>query len=66
MLSVREPMWAIIFKWWPDEPTYHRKADWQLGLRTVCGRKFGLYTALIPLKHAKKFGKPCKGCFPVA
>lgn len=59
-----EPRWAIIFKPWADEPIYHRRTDWTLGHITLCGRPIGQFTPMWPFKHAKKIGRPCKGCFP--
>jgi len=61
LLPVREPMWAIVFKPWDNEPVYHRYGG---DLATVCGRRVGLHKSMWPFKHAKKVGRPCKGCFP--
>jgi len=54
-------MWAIVFKPWDNEPVYHRYGG---DLATVCGRRVGLHKSMWPFKHAKKVGRPCKGCFP--
>ena len=50
---------------WPDVPVYHRIADWTHSTQTVCGREIGVYKPMIPFKHVKKIGRPCKGCFDV-
>lgn len=56
------PLWAIIFRIWPDEPVFHRL---RLGSTTTtsCGRTVGMHLPLLPMKHAIKFGRPCRGCF---
>jgi hypothetical protein len=54
-------MWAVIFKPWEDEPVYHRSAPEH---STACGRSRGPGTPMWPFKHAKRIGRPCKGCFP--
>lgn len=59
--SPSSPRWAIIFEIWRDEPVYHRLAT---PLETRCGRKIGPGKPMLPFKHAVKFGRPCKGCFP--
>jgi hypothetical protein len=56
-----QELWAIIFKPWPDEPVYHGFAG--VG-QTLCGRKIGLYHPMIPMKHALKFARPCRSCYP--
>jgi hypothetical protein len=53
--------WAVIFHVWQDEPIFHDLAP---GRRTLCGRAVGVYHPLLPLKHARKIGVPCKGCRP--
>ena len=53
--------WAVIFQIWKDEPVYHRLSFGAKGA-TVCGRTLGLHKPLYPLKHARKFAKPCRGC----
>ena len=55
-----EPQWAIFFNVWNDEPIFHRLAHPML---TRCGRKVGIHVPMFPYKHAKKLGRPCKGCF---
>ena len=55
------PVWGIIFKPWADEPIFHAVGDDPL--HTACGRPIGMTTPGFPLKHARKFGKPCRGCF---
>ena len=49
-----------------DEPVYHDLAPYAdgAGRRTVCGRPVAPYKPLIPTKHARKFGHPCRDCFP--
>lgn len=60
-------MWAIFLRLWPDEPVYHA-----LGVIrdmrdfTKCGRPVGVYVPFVPMKHAVKFGRPCKDCWPDA
>jgi hypothetical protein len=64
--TLPEPMWAIIFKPWEDVPVYHaeyRSDQMAYMPKTVCGRPVGLLLPHLPMKHVKKFGKPCKGCF---
>lgn len=58
--------WAVIFKIWPDRPVYHdlvARPD-RRGRFTVCGRAVGVYQPLLPMKHARKIGVPCKSCRP--
>lgn len=62
------PMWAIIFRPWPDTPVYHRhkvgsmtREVWGV---TVCGREISRDLPWLPTKHVVKFARPCKGCFP--
>lgn len=65
-----EPLWAIILDIWKDEPIYHLKdygrklSPGVIAPRTICGREIGLGKPFLPMKHAKKFSRPCKGCFP--
>ena len=52
-----------------DEPTYHAYAQQRAHTfgapdRTVCGREISTGRVGIPTKHARKFAKECKGCFP--
>ena len=70
LLLVREPVWGIIFQSWHDEPVYHRLRPFQerivgQGPTTACGRTVGYSTPMLPFKHVKKIGRPCKGCFDV-
>lgn len=58
-----EPLWAIIFKIWDEQPTYHRLRIGETDT-TACGRQVGIYKPLLPMKHARKFGKRCRGCWP--
>lgn len=56
-------LWAVIFNIWRDEPIYHKLAapgTWA----TQCGRKIGLHTPLLPMKHVKRFSRPCRSCYP--
>lgn len=56
-----QELWAIIFKPWPNRPTYHALGP---NRRTRCGRRLGGCTPMLPMKHVRKFGKPCKSCWP--
>lgn len=56
-----QELWAIIFKPWPDKPVYHGHAGHGL---TLCGRRIGDTTPMLPMKHAKRFGRPCRSCYP--
>ncbi len=58
------PQWAIIFQIWKEEPVFHKLAIASRDY-TSCGRRIGVYLPLLPMKHARKFGRPCRGCFPV-
>ena len=64
-----EPQWAIILDIWKDEPIYHRHGGFR-GMSeerrpiTTCGRKIASYKPSLPMKHVKRFARPCKDCFP--
>ncbi len=61
----REPVWAIIFKPWAETPIYHRNVRTSTVIgKTACGRKVHPLTPWLPMKHVKKFARPCRGCFP--
>lgn len=53
-------MWAVIFNIWHDEPVYHELAEG--ALVTKCGRHVGIWTPMIPHKHAEKIGRLCRSC----
>ena len=58
---------AAVFHIWAEAPTYHRlKPHTMPGFarRTGCGREVGLGVPLLPLKHVRAFGTPCKSCWP--
>lgn len=69
----REREYVVILKPWEDEPTYHAYDDAtriakidnknQLIDETVCGRDLRGPSLFVPLKHAKKFGRPCQQCW---
>jgi hypothetical protein len=59
-LSSTDGPWAVIFRPWPDEPIFHALEHRD----TRCGRAVGLYTPLLPLKHVRKFARPCRSCWP--
>jgi len=59
-----EKVWAVVFHIWEDEPIYHAIKRSRFGRRTLCGRVVGLYTPCLPMKHAERIGRPCKGCWP--
>lgn len=57
---------------WPDVPVFHRfrtfeGASGQSGGWTVvmvCGRAArDIAVTYVAYKHARRFGRPCKGCF---
>jgi hypothetical protein len=57
-------IWAVIFNIWPDVPVYHdlnARPD-RSARETVCGRAIGVYHPLLPMKHARKIGRPCRSC----
>jgi hypothetical protein len=56
-----QELWAIIFKPWPDKPVFHGFVGRGM---TRCGRKIGPYHPMLPMKHARKFGRPCRSCYP--
>ena len=56
-----QQLWAIIFKPWPETPIYHALGQAQ---QTRCGRRIGEYTPMLPMKHVRKFGRPCRSCYP--
>lgn len=56
-----QELWAIIFRPWPDRPVYHAYVG--MGM-TRCGRRIGAFTPMLPMKHVKKFGRPCRSCYP--
>lgn len=70
------PFFVYILNIWPDEPIYHRSEDierWRARTLeerrtqrdwTACGRPVSDYKPQLPHKHARKFARPCKGCFP--
>lgn len=59
------PFWVIFLSIWPNVPVFHEYGDYHDGADyTACGRKIGPYKPGMPYKHAVKFGRPCKGCFP--
>jgi hypothetical protein len=62
---VLRPLFVVILNIWPEEPVYHKEADWQ-GPRnvTACGRPVAYWKPWLPHKHVVKFARPCKGCFP--
>lgn len=49
-----------------DVPTYHAFGPGATGgaSLTVCGRVIDAKRVGIPTKHARKFAKECRGCFP--
>lgn len=60
---------VVILDIWKDEPVAHKHG----GLRgligkqrafTECGRPIADYKPGLPTKHAAKFARPCKSCFP--
>jgi len=66
-----QELWAIIFKPWKDEPVYHafakdllRPYEFHLAYMTRCGRRIGDGTPMLPMKHVRKFGRPCRSCYP--
>jgi len=61
-------VWAVIFNVWPDAPIYHAldAAPDRRARQTICGRAIGLYHPCLPMKHAEKFGVPCRSCWPEA
>lgn len=56
-----QELWAIIFKPWQDVPIYHAHAPLSM---TRCGRRVGLHTPMLPMKHVRKFARPCRSCYP--
>lgn len=60
------PYWVIFLNPWPDIPVFHRFGKRTFGLVefTKCGREISTYKPWFPMKHAVRFGRPCKGCFP--
>ena len=60
--SKPDDLWAVVFHPWPDQPIFHALR----GRTTLCGREVGLYTPLLPMKHVRKFGRPCRSCWPRA
>lgn len=72
--------WVQIFRGsiWNPLPTFHRPggckvADTETTYRTGCGRTYAVSTKAsgyddlslsIPTRHALKFGRPCRLCFP--
>jgi len=54
--------WAVVFRPWQDEPVFHRLGDRR---RTPCGRVIGVDLPWLPMKHARKFARPCRGCWPL-
>lgn len=52
--------WCVIFNIWADEPIYHLDSD--IVGRTRCGREVAVHRPYLPLKHAKKFARICRGC----
>ena len=44
-----------------DVPTFHAFGR---GQKTACGRPISDHRVGIPTKHALKFAKECRGCFP--
>lgn len=65
------PLAVIILSIWTDRPVFHAHGvtEWIEGRgwidRTKCGREIATYKPWLPSKHAVKFARPCKGCFPV-
>jgi hypothetical protein len=64
-LTKPDGVWAVVFQIWDDEPVFHA-LQWNLSLlrATRCGRVVGVDLPWLPLKHALKIGKPCRGCWP--
>jgi len=56
--------WAVIFNIWPDVPVFHAldAGPDRRARQTVCGRAIGIYHPLLPMKHARKIGRPCRSC----
>lgn len=68
----RERSYAVVLKPWEDTPAYHAYGDSRpvkVGTQTkdmdetACGRPMLPSEVLIPVKHAKKFGRPCQQCW---
>lgn len=57
-----EPQWAIILDIWKEAPVYHSESTVSRG-STRCGRVIADGKPFLPHKHAKKFARPCRGCF---
>lgn len=69
--DVEAPQWAIFLNIWPDKPVFHRfeemrKDEGSNNWRdfTRCGREVSSYKPWLPFKHAVRFGRPCRSCFP--
>lgn len=54
----------MIFNIWPDVPVFHAldAGPDRSARQTVCGRAIGIYHPLLPMKHARKIGRPCRSC----